>query len=261
MSVDETDNYSWRMTDPEQKCEDDPQSQSSGISLEELSASFGRLLGRSSPDDNTKRRLSAEPSEDPNRVSLAVDEEVTAPQAAEDPAKATPKDVVEGLLFVGHPENRPLCPADIAQVMRGVSEAEVVCLVDELNAQYRHEGRPYTIASESGGYRMQLTEQFLAVRDKFYGKVRQARLSQSAIDVLSVVAYNQPVTRAEVDEYRSKPSSAILNQLVRRQLIRLDRTPAGGKLIHFRTTDRFLRLLGIADVSDLPRSQEMDVAD
>ena len=55
---------------------------------------------------------------------------------------------------------------------------------------------------------MQLTEQFLAVRDKFYGKVRQARLSQSAIDVLSVVAYNQPVTRAEVDEYRDVASTS-----------------------------------------------------
>ena len=175
--------------------------------------------------------------------------------------KTTPKVVVEGLLFVGHPENEPLCPADIAGVMRGVSEAEVVCLIDELNVQYRQEGRPYRITSESGGYRMQLTEEFLAIRNKFYGKVKQARLSQSAIDVLSVVAYNQPLTRTEVDECRGKPSSAILNQLVRRQLVRVERHQNGGKLVHFHTTDRFLRLLGIENLSDLPKSQEMEMVE
>ena len=287
------------MTERDEKLTEEPDANSGGLSLEELSSSFGRLLGRIGQRRDTpvdgglgdgglgdgglddgglgEGGPGNAATESTRQVELDSDgptNTMAAPSVGRSSAgrssagsatmgKATPRMVVEGILFVGHPENAALTAQSIAGLMRGVTAEEVVCIIDDINRQYEHEGRPYRIVSNSGGHRMQLTNEFLAVRNKFYGKVRQAKLSQSAIDVLSVVAYRQPVTRPTIDELRNQSSGPVLNQLVRRQLIRVDRQPSdetGRKtVIHYRTTDRFLQLLGIDDVTDLPRSQEMEL--
>jgi segregation and condensation protein B len=105
---------------------------------------------------------------------------------------------------------------------------------------------------------MVLRPEFAAVRERFYGKIREARLSQSAIDVLSLVAYHQPITRSRVDEIRGKPSGGVLSQLVRRQLLRIERTESKPRVTHFFTTDRFLELFALDDLEDLPRTQDLD---
>ena len=103
-----------------------------------------------------------------------------------------------------------------------------------------------------------MREQFLPLRDKMYGRIRQARLSQAAIDVLSIVAYNQPISRADVDQLRGKPSSPVLRQLVRRRLLRIDWPEQSPRCHLYRTTDRFLDLFGLESLDDIPQSQEMD---
>jgi segregation and condensation protein B len=95
------------------------------------------------------------------------------------------------------------------------------------------------------------------LRDAFYGRIREARLSQPAIDVLAIVAYQQPVSQAEIDRLRGRPSATILSQLVRRDLLSVERL--GGKAKPaYRTTERFLDLFDLDDVSDLPRSQDLE---
>ena len=86
--------------------------------------------------------------------------------------------------------------------MRGVSPAEVDAAVAELNALYDADATPYRIDHSHGGYRLVLRDEFERMRDKFYGRVREAKLSPAAIEVLSIVAYNQPVTAAQIDELR-----------------------------------------------------------
>ncbi len=176
-----------------------------------------------------------------------------------DPANGiSPLGIVEAMLFVGAPDNTPLTAIQAAALMRGVTPGEIQQLVEQLNDRYRQFHCPFEIVSEGAGYRLTLREDLHRLRERFYGRVRHARLSQAAIDVLSLVAYHQPIGRESVDRLRGRPSGGVLNQLVRRQLLRIERPPNNPRDVQYHTTSRFLRLLGLGSLQDLPRSQDMD---
>ena len=140
----------------------------------------------------------------------------------------------------------------------GVDSREIDALVRELNDQYEAAGQAYYIASVGPGYQMKLRGQFDSLTNRFYGRIREARLSQAAIDVLAIVAYNQPIVRVEVDRLRDRSSSAILSQLVRRRLLRIERSDDKPPAVRYFTTDRFLELFGLENLESLPRSQDID---
>jgi segregation and condensation protein B len=162
------------------------------------------------------------------------------------------------MLFVGSRDNQPLSSQRVAGMMRGVRAAEIDELVKELNQKYDAQGCPYRIFSEADGYRLMLREEYGRIRDKFYGRQRQARLSPAAIEVLSIIAYQGSQTSEEVHRLRGTSSGAILSQLVRRQLLRIERDPAAPRSPRYHTTSRFLELFGLESLDDLPRSQEVD---
>ncbi len=146
----------------------------------------------------------------------------------------------------------------MAAAMRGVSRAEIASEVTALNAAYIEDHTPYTIECTSAGYRMVLRPEFDRMRDKFYGRVREAKLSPTALEVLSIVAYNEPATLTQINEIRGAPSTAILSTLVRRRLLRLDRPSEKGEPTRYATTDRFLRLFGLETLSALPQSEDLE---
>jgi segregation and condensation protein B len=220
-----------------------------GISLEELSESFAQLIG----EDKTPSAADAE-----SDVDSEADDGDEMELSLDDDCPTTPKTILEAMLFVGHPSNEPLTGRMAAGLIRGVSPTEVDELVKELNADYEAAAAPYRIVSVGAGYRMALLPKFEGLRERFYGRIRQARLSQSAIDILALVAYNQPISKDRVNELRQHPSGAILTQLVRRQLLEIERVDSKPRQTLYRTTPRFLELFGIESLDDLPRSQEMD---
>jgi segregation and condensation protein B len=187
----------------------------------------------------------------------AVRSAATKP-AADDACEVSPRSILEAMLFVGSRDNQPLSSSRVAGMMRGVRAVEIDELVRELNQQYDANGCPYRICSEADGYRLLLREEFSRIRDKFYGRQRQARLSPAAIEVLSIIAYQGSQTSEEVHRLRGTPSGAILSQLVRRQLLRIERDPAAPRSPRYHTTARFLELFGLESLDDLPRSQEVD---
>ncbi|HEX5443456.1 MAG TPA: SMC-Scp complex subunit ScpB, partial [Pirellulales bacterium] len=163
---------------------------------------------------------------------------------------------LEAMLFVGSSDNQPLAGERVAGLMRGVRPAEIDDLVRELNEQYRAGGCPYQIISEAGGYRLVLAEAYQRLRDKFYGRTRQTRLSPAAIEILSIVAYKGPQTAEEVGRVRGRPCGTLLSQLVRRQLLAVVRDATAPRTVRYQTTPRFLQLFGLASLDDLPRSQD-----
>ena len=92
------------------------------------------------------------------------------------------------------------------------------------------------------------------VRAQFYGEVRHAKLNQNAIDVLAVVAYNQPVSKEEINKIRTRSSGPVLNQMVRRQLLTFEMTESKPHRKIYSTTDRFLDLFGLETLVDLPQT-------
>ncbi|NQU25829.1 MAG: SMC-Scp complex subunit ScpB [Candidatus Nealsonbacteria bacterium] len=118
-------------------------------------------------------------------------------------------------------------------------------------------GCPYRAVREGGGYRLALHKAFHGLRNRFYGRVREARLSQAAVDVLALVAYHQPVDSEQISRMRGKPGSHVLSQLVRRGLLRIERPDPTRRTATYWTTDRFLELFSLETLEDLPQSEDL----
>ncbi len=220
-----------------------------GISLDQLNSAFGEMLEKGSDPYSTPA--------DGHDILLLGDEKLHPRDQAPGDV-VTPQAIVESMLFVGNISGEPLTSEQIATQMRGVRAAEVDQFIQELNAEYQSNCCPYTILSSAAGYQMTIRTEFESIRDRCFQVDRRARLSPAAIDVLSIVAYNQPIATAEVDGLRGKSSSSLLRQLVHRQLIALERSTAPSHVIEYRTTDFFLKLFGLTNLAELPRRDEID---
>jgi segregation and condensation protein B len=175
-----------------------------------------------------------------------------------DPCEISPRTVVEAMLFVGRPDNSPFNARELAAAMRGVGPAEIDAAVVELNSAYERDAAPYTVAATAAGYRLELRSDLGRLRDKLRGRARQARLTPAAVEVLSVVAYNQPTTVDQISELRGTPSGPALQALVRRNLVRVERPANRREPPRYWTTDRFLRIFGLESVAALPRNEELE---
>ncbi|HEY3394238.1 MAG TPA: SMC-Scp complex subunit ScpB [Lacipirellulaceae bacterium] len=225
----------------------------SPLSLSRLREAFAQMLGAS-------RGVESGPTAEPGLQEREIEASRTFGAPANGPCEINPRSVVEALLFVGRPDNDYTSAREMASVMRGVSPKEIDSAVAELNAIYDADATPYTIERSSSGYRLALRPEFDRMRDKFYGRVREAKLSPAAIEVLSIIAYKQPLTADGISQLRRAPSGAVLSTLVRRRLVRLEHAQDAGQAARYWTTDRFLRLFGLENLAALPRSEELEKA-
>jgi segregation and condensation protein B len=224
----------------------------SSLSVDQLTQAFAQLMGNASGADASPNQSTMAAIAGAAPIGGPLEDELP-----EDERQVTPAAVLEAVLFIGHPENEPLTNRRMASYLRGVSPQEVDQLIEQLNQQYDQQGAPYRIISEGPGYRMALRDQFARLRDSFYGRVRQARLSQVAVDLLAIVAYHQPISRDDIDRLRGQPSGPTLSQLVRRQLLQVTCTQDQRRQKIYRTTDRFLVLFGLDSLEDLPSHEEI----
>jgi segregation and condensation protein B len=163
--------------------------------------------------------------------------------------------LLEALLFVG---GAPLTAERARAAIRGLSAAPFAQAIAALNRDYRRQGRPYSIQAQGEGYCLTLRPQFRQVVERLYGQTREARLSAPAIEVLSLVAYRQPVSKQEIDSIRGAESAALIRQLVRRNLIGVvQRGESGRREVFFGTTARFLELFQLSSLDDLPQTADL----
>ena len=213
-------------------------------SLQQLSDVYAELIDTDQPEPSPPNRPTTTPPPEPPPV--IDNEDISAVS------------ILEAILFVGHPENKPTMPRDVARVIRGVAETEVEQLVEQLNDCYQQLGAPYEINCIEGGYLMQLGQPAELLREKFYSKIKQRRLSQAAIDVLAIVAYNQGIKREEVDRLRDRSSGAVLSQLVRRKVLCIQQRDENSRSLRYFTSDRFLELFGLESIDDLPQTYDLE---
>ena len=185
---------------------------------------------------------------------------------AERDVAISPQMIIEAMLFVGGDgsqpdaavETRGLTSRELSAHIRDVSPAEVDEFVGRLNQLYREETCPYEIVTTAGGYRMQLRQEFSGTRDRFRSPGRAIKLTPVAMEVLSIVAYKQPVTAEQIQKLRGTRSQTVLNQLVHRQLLKLERRAATPNKPWYRTTARFIGLFQLQSLDDLPQSADLD---
>ena len=217
------------------------------FSLHRLSAAFARLTG----DDVPVRSTSAD--------TVRIDDEPHTERSVPVVGNVlSPRRIVEGMLFVGASDGRPLTSRAMAASIRDVSPSEVDALIQQLNEIYQQSDTAYEIVSEGAGYHMRVRPKLDAIRQRFGGRVREAKLTPPAIEVLSVVAYRQPVTAEEVSQLRGARSHALLSQLLRRGLLRLERPDKAPRKPTYHTTERFNRLFRVDSPADLPSSEDLD---
>ena len=252
---------------PENDDSHDEENEEQEFSLDQLSAAYANVLKKQNgdePKDDPTGESKGEESDSPtadNSTESEADQADAEDILDDSPCPVNPLTILEAALFVGTPQGTKLTAKKIAALMRDVSPKEIVSLVKELNESYQRDGAAYRVVEEDSAYRMELAPDFEAVREKFYGEVRVARLSQPAIDVLSVVAYHQPISREQVDKIRTRKSGSILTQLLRRQLLDVRATDTSPPKRHFVTTEKFLKMFGLEGLEDLPQAHEVSSLD
>ncbi len=164
-----------------------------------------------------------------------------------DATPPSPLQIIEAMLFIGGP---PLTAAKACSAIRGLTEERFRELVDELAKNYRNQNRPYAVQSRDTGWVLALRSAYRGIQEKLYGGPKETRLTQPSIDVLSLIAYRQPVGKAELDTTRGADCGAVLRQLVRLGLVALKRADMAGG---YETTARFLEIFGLRTLDDLPR--------
>ena len=170
--------------------------------------------------------------------------------SAADPPPS-PEQLVEAMLFVG---GHPLTEAVACRAVRGLTADGFREAIDALNRRYRKQHRPYTIQPRDDGFALAVLPAYRGLRERLFGGPREARLSQPALDVLAVVAYRQPVGKAEIDAVRGTDSGGVLRQLVRLGLVAVQhRAEAGTREVRYGTTPRFLQVFGLTSLDELPR--------
>lgn len=227
-----------------------------GFSLDDLGAAYAKAAAEHDPEafapplENEAESQSDDSADEPadGLSDESVVDELVSPEA-----------IIEGALFVGHPENQPLTEERLANLIRDVEPDEVVSIIDGLNQSYRDQAQALRIVRDDFGFKMTIAPEVESVRRSFLGKVRETRLSQSAIEVLSLVAYQPGITAQKVQDQRGRESHSLLNQLVRRQLLQMQRVKpeGGGRAVpQYFPTERFLYLFGIESLDDLPQVEE-----
>jgi segregation and condensation protein B len=165
------------------------------------------------------------------------------------------KGILEAILFVS---GEPLSVDRLLGVVEGVARAELMSALRALQADYVAEGRGLQLVEVAGGFQI-TTRPDCAPWIKRLERAREgARLSRSAMETLAIVAYKQPVVRAEIEQIRGVDSAAVLKTLLERRLARIvGRKDAPGRPIMYGTTRQFLQAFGLKDLSDLPALRDI----
>ena len=166
----------------------------------------------------------------------------------------TTRHSIEALIFASP---GPATAAQIRRALPRVTPGQVAAMVKEINEELARDGRPYEISEVAGGYRFRTRPEFgeliLAGQPE-----RKVRLSRPALETLSVIAYRQPVTRAEIEDLRCVDCGAVMKSLLDRQMIRIvGRRDAPGRPALYGTTSTFLESFGLKSLRDLPELREI----
>jgi segregation and condensation protein B len=156
---------------------------------------------------------------------------------------------IEAVLMVA---DAPVEPGLLAQLLE-VAPSQVEALCDELAQSYRREQRGFVLARVAGGYRFQSHPDLAPYIERFVLEGQSARLSAAALETLAIVAYKQPISRAQVAAIRGVNADAVLRTLCHRGYVcEVARDPGPGQAVLYGTSALLLERLGLDKIEDLP---------
>ncbi|NLL37077.1 MAG: SMC-Scp complex subunit ScpB [Fretibacterium sp.] len=162
---------------------------------------------------------------------------------------------LEAILFL---TSSPVTEAELKLVL-GLSKHELTAALTELG-EHLEQGHGLILKGVAGGWVLETNPHFAEVLSLFRDTARKGRvkLSRAAVETLAIVAYNQPVTRGEIEELRGVRSERVIDTLLSHGLLRIaGRKKSSGSPLLYRTTGRFLEVFGLEAVADLPSLEEL----
>ena len=127
--------------------------------------------------------------------------------------------------------------------------------IEDLNAQYKETGRSFCICKLAGGWQVLTNPEFTEDLTRLKGARQQAKLSPAAIETLAIIAYKQPILRADLESIRGVACGEVLRGLMDRRLVKIaGRAEEVGRPMLYGTTKEFLQIFGLATVNDLPKT-------
>ena len=161
--------------------------------------------------------------------------------------------IIEALLFASGE------PISLDRLSEASGIETVVKLIDRLERKYNVSDSAIRVLRLENSYQLSTREEYAPYIKRAMENKRQARLSPAALEVLAVVAYNQPVTKAFVEQVRGTDSSGVINTLVERELLyEAGRLELPGRPITYKTTDNFLRCFKLESLAQLPSLPDED---
>jgi segregation and condensation protein B len=178
----------------------------------------------------------------------------------------TLKALVEALIFAAQ---EPLSASQIRAICMGddvrnngsaqIESETIKQSVTDLNLEYEKAGRPYRIVQIAGGYQFATLSDYADWLGRLYKEQGRRKLSQSGVETLSIVAYKQPVTKAEIEKIRGVNCDYVLKTLLEKELLTVTgRADSVGRPLLYGTTKEFLKHFGLNDITDLPRPREIE---
>ena len=193
-------------------------------------------------------------------------EEQTTIEQTELKIPTTVKALVEALIFAAQ---EPLTINQIRSIYQGdnlrndesrqIEPEAIQQIIADLNKEYTKQDRPYRIVQIAGGFQFATLSEYSDWLGKLYKEQGRRKLSQSGVETLAIVAYKQPITKAEIEKIRGVNCDYVLKTLLEKELLTVTgRAESVGRPLLYGTTREFLKHFGLNDITDLPRPREIE---
>lgn len=171
--------------------------------------------------------------------------------------------IIEALIFASEDS---ISSGEIIKAIKGIdgedtqiTSSDVENCIDELNQKFDEYKISFRIIKISNGYLFATKPEYAKYVGFLSSEKSKRRLSQAALETLSIIAYKQPITKPELESIRGVNSDYILNTLLEKDLVKISgRAESIGRPLLYSTTDEFLKYFGLNNLSDLPKPREVD---
>ncbi len=171
----------------------------------------------------------------------------------QDPIKA--KQVIEALIFAS---SKPISAAEIRKVAKSLTPGQIKDYAVEIQQDYQNSHRPFELVEVAGGYEIATKKEFAPWIFKIELQKKAKQASHSALETLAILAYKQPLTRAEIEELRGVDTSGVIATLTEKEFVKIvGKKEVPGRPFLYGTTDKFLEHFGLNDLTDLPNIDEI----
>lgn len=166
------------------------------------------------------------------------------------------KPIVESLVFAAE---EPITLRKLTDIIEGADSPQIQEAILQLKADYDAQGRSFQIEEIAGGYQLFTKPDYYEWIAKLRKKSGETKLSQAALETLAIIAYKQPILRANLESIRGVQSGQIIRLLMEKDLVKVvGRDESLGHPLLYGTTRKFLEYFGLKDMKDLPKIEELE---